>query len=187
MLSSNHYIESKFSEIDSFSNDLESNLMTKYDEESGSIENMMSGLQQNDVDKESQNKLNAVAYMTFNYYQKKDITVKKTETKLSEVTEVQQAQSILTARRCESSYIDFMNHVTTIKSKHTSESSSKDNTNSNQWDTQVKEYYEARENVVNKTSVYASIREAFLFGSGINLCDGSGSANTDQSLLVSIF
>ncbi|XP_015366133.1 PREDICTED: uncharacterized protein LOC107163297 isoform X2 [Diuraphis noxia] len=181
MRSSNYYIKSGFSEIDSVSNDLESNLIMQYNEQSGSIENMMLNLQQNDVEKESQDKLNAVLYMTANYYQKKDVTVKKSEAKLSEVTEVLQAQSTLTAKRCESSYTEFMNDATTIKSKYTSKTSSTDNTNSNQWDTQVKEYNEARENVVSNTNIYASVRDAFLFGRGINLCDGQ--ANIDQSLL----
>lgn len=186
MLSSNHYIQSGFSEIDSSSNNLEENLVTKFKDGFSSMENMMLGFQQTDEEKESQDKINAVVSMTVNYYQKKDVTVEKCETKLSEVTEVHQAQSILTARWCESSYIDFMNDVTTIKTKYTSGTSGTsdaDKMNTNQWATQVNQYYDARESIINKTNVYASIREAFLFGSGINLCEGS--ANTDQSLLVS--
>lgn len=184
MLSSNHYIQSGFSEIDSSSNNLEENLVTKFKDGFSSMENMMLGFQQTDEEKESQDKINAVVSMTVNYYQKKDVTVEKCETKLSEVTEVHQAQSILTARWCESSYIDFMNDVTTIKTKYTSGTSGTsdaDKMNTNQWATQVNQYYDARESIINKTNVYASIREAFLFGSGINLCEGS--ANTDQSLL----
>jgi len=148
---------------------------------------MINGLQQPDYEKESQEKINAVVSMTVNYYQKKEVTVEKTETKLSEVTEVQQAQSILTARRCESSYINFMNDATTIKTKYNSETStSTGNIDTNQWATLVNQYYDARESIVTKTNVYASIREAFLFGSGINLCDGSANTDkTDKSLLVS--
>jgi len=183
MLSSKNYIQSGFSEIDSSSNDILTNLMTLFKNGFGNIENMINGLQQTDVEKESQEKINAVISMTVNYYQKKEVTVEKSETKLSEVTEVQQAQSILTARRCESSYINFMNDVTTIKTKYTGETTNTNNINTNQWATLVKQYYDARESIVTKTNVYASIREAFLFGSGINLCDGS--AKTDQSLLVS--
>jgi len=187
MLSSNHYIQSGFSEIDSSSNDILTNLITSFKDGFGNIENMIKGLQQPDYEKESQEKINAVVSMTVNYYQKKDVTVEKLETKLCEVTEVQQAQSILTARRCESSYINFMNDVTTIKTKYTSQTTSSTGTiDTNQWGTLVKQYYEARESIVTKTNVYASIREAFLFGSGINLCDASANADkTDKSLLVS--
>lgn len=186
MLSSNHYIKSGFSEIDSSSNDLLTNLITAFKDGFGNIDNMINGLQQTDAEKESQEKISAVVSMTVNYYQKKEVTVKKSETKLSEVTEVQQAKSILTARRCESSYINFMNDVTTIKKKYTSETTSTDTIDANQWATQVKRYYDARECIVSKTNVYASIREAFLFGSGINLCDASANTDkTDKSLLVS--
>lgn len=186
MLSSNHYIKSGFSEIDSSSNDLLTNLITAFKDGFGNIDSMINGLQQTDAEKESQEKINAVVSMTVNYYQKKEVTVEKSETKLSEVTEVQQAQSILTARRCESSYINFMNDVTTIKTQYTSGTTSTDTIDANQWATQVKQYYDARESIVSKTNVYASIREAFLFGSGINLCDGSANTDkTDKSLLVS--
>lgn len=182
MLSSNNYIQSGFTEIDSSSNDIATNLITTFKNDFGSLENMIFGLQ-SDVDKESQDKLNSVLYMTTTYYQTKQVTVQKTETTLGQVTEIQQAQSILTARRCESEYIKFMDDITTIKSNYSSGQTSADNINNDQWATLVKQYYDARQTVVSNTNVYTSIRDAFLFGSGINLCEGS--QNTDQSLLVS--
>lgn len=183
MLSSNYYIQSGFSEIDSSSNDMLTNLMSSFENGFGSIENMINGLQQTDSERESQDKINAVVSMTVNYYQNTDVTVEKTKKTIFEVTEIQQAKSILIARRCESSYINFMNDVTTIKTKYSSETTSTNTIDANQWDILVQQYSDARESIVNKTYVYAAIREAFMLGSGINLCDGS--ANTDQSLLVS--
>jgi len=180
--SSNYCIQSGFTELDSASsNSSVANLNTQSKNSVESFENMESNLQ-NDVDKDAQDKLNAVLFMTANYY-KKNATVEKSETKLGDVTEVKQAQSILTTRRCESAYVNFMNDSNTIKTKYASKTSNTDNISRNEWATQVKQYYDAREMIVNKTTAYASIRDAFLFGSGISLCDGS--SNFDQSLLVS--
>lgn len=183
MLSSNYYIESGFSEIDSSSNDMLTNLISLFENGFGSIENMINGLQQADCERESQDKINAVVSMTVNYYQKKDVTVEKTKKTLFEVTEIQEAKLILIRKRCESSYINFMKDVTTIKTKYLSETTSTNTIDANQWAILVQQYWDARKSTVNKTYVYAAIREAFMLGSKINLCDGS--ANTDQSLLVS--
>jgi len=183
MKSSNYYIQSGFSEIDCSSNDMLSNLNTSFKNGVGSIGNMISGLQQTDIEKESQEKINAVVSMTANYYQKKGATVEKTEKKLSEVTEIKQAQSILTSKLCESSYINFMNDVATIKAKYTGKTTSTNTIDANQWANLVQQYNEARKSLVEKTYVYAAIRGAFMLGSGINLCDCS--AKTDQPLLVS--
>jgi len=182
MLSSNNYIQSGFIEIDQDSNDIATNLITQFKNGIGNSKNMMLGLQ-TDLDKDVEEKLNSVLYMTASYYQKKEVTVKKTETTLGEVTDIKQAQTILTARRCESDYMAFMNDIATVKSQYSSGQSSSNNINKNQWASLVKQYYEARETIICKTNVYTSIREAFLLGSGINLCEGS--SNFDQSKLVS--
>lgn len=182
MLSSNHYIQSGFIQIDKGSSDIETNLITQFKNGIGSIKNNMLGLQ-TDFDKDAEEKLHSVLYMTTNHYLKKEITVKKTETTLGKVTDIQQGRTILTARRCESDYFNFMKDIATVKSKYNSGQSSTNNINKNQWASLVKQYYKARETIICKTSVYISIREAFLLGSGINLCEES--SNFDQSKLVS--
>lgn len=181
MLSSNYYIQSGFNEINQGSNDIATNLITTFKNGIGNSKNMIQDLQ-TDLDTDMKEKLNAVLYMTASYYQKK-VIVKKTEITLGEVTDIKQAHTILTARRCERDYKCFVNDIARVKSQYSSGQSNSNNIDKNQWATLVKQYYEARETIINKTDVYTSIREAFLLGSGINLCEGS--SNFDQSKLVS--
>ncbi|XP_050059019.1 uncharacterized protein LOC114121223 isoform X37 [Aphis gossypii] len=179
MLSSNYYIQSGFNEINQGSNDIATNLITTFKNGIGNSKNMIQDLQ-TDLDTDMKEKLNAVLYMTASYYQKK-VIVKKTEITLGEVTDIKQAHTILTARRCERDYKCFVNDIARVKSQYSSGQSNSNNIDKNQWATLVKQYYEARETIINKTDVYTSIREAFLLGSGINLCEGS--SNFDQSKL----
>lgn len=184
MLSSNVYIKSGFSEIDSSTNDIISNLVMLFEDGMKGLDSMFSGLQ-NDLDKDMKDKLDAVLYMTVKYYKSQSSTVEESDLELSSVTDIKSAQSILTAQRCESSYTNFMTEIETLKSTYTSQSSSTDysSVSDSEWATIVQKYSEARVEIDRKTNVYSSIRDAFLYGSGIDLCQGT--ANTDQQLLVS--
>lgn len=184
MISSNNYIKTGIYEIDSPSNDAVTNLEIKVDDGLKSLEDMLDGLQTNQ-DQEMKAKFDSVVYMTVNYYKKKDAVVKDSGVKLGEVEDIKCAQSTLVAQRCESSYSCFISESDNLKSKYISQTSSIDinNINRKSWATITKRYYEAREEIVENSNVYASIRDTFMYGSGINLC--TGSANTDEKLLVS--
>lgn len=176
MLSKNMYIESGFASIDTRSLNSQ-NVMTEVKSGIQSFNDLVSDLQINDYEKDAKATTDAVEYMTLNYYMKKDVLVKKLEVTLSTVTDIKQAEILLTASRCKSAYTKFENDATAIQKKYN------DGSNNNLWDDQVKQYYEAREEIVNLQTVYTSIKDAFLLGNGISKCEGS--AKPDQSLLVS--
>lgn len=182
MLSSNFYIKSGFAEIDSKTNDIVSNLVMIFENGMKGLGDMFTGLQ-SDLETDMKNQLDSVLYMTAKYYMKQDITVEESDLNLGSATDVTCAKSKLTAQRCQSSYTSFMSEIDTLKSKYTSESSSTTSVSDSEWASIVKNYYEARTEIDRKTNVYASIRDAFMYGSGINLCQGS--AKKDQKLLVS--
>lgn len=184
MISSNNYIKTGISEIDSQTTNVTStNLVTQIDDGLKGLEDLLDGLQANQ-DQETKAKFDSVVYMTNNYYKKTDAVVKDSGVKLGEVTDIKCAQSTLIAQRCESSYSSFMTDSDNLKSKYISQTSSIDinNINPKSWETLTKRYYEAREEIIDKPNVYASIRDTFMYGSGINLCTGSG--NLDEKLLV---
>jgi hypothetical protein len=182
MLSSGYYIESGFNEIDSPSNDIITDI----------IQIAESGLQEtsssfdDDEEKEMQDKLNAMLYMTINYY-KTDVTVTKTDTKLSDVNDINTAQTILIAQRCQSSYIDFMKKVEELKTKfdNVPEYTNTVDITEQQWKIIVNQYNQVRKKLAKEMDVYASIKYAFLYGMGIDLC--TGSASPDEKLLVRKF
>lgn len=182
MLSSNLYIKSGFTEIDSKTNGFFSNLVTMFENGMKDFEDMFTGIQ-SDIETETKNKLNSVLFMTTKYYMKQDVTVEESDLSLGSTTDVTSAKSKLTAQRCQSSYTSFMSEMDTLKSKYTSESSSKSSVSDSEWTSIVNNYYKARTEIDRKTYVYSSIRDAFMYGSGIDLCQGS--AKKDQKLLVS--
>lgn len=184
MLSSNYYIKSGITEIDNrSSNDLLAKLTAEFKDGVQGVDNIIKCLKSSQ-DEEIITKYNAVVYMTVNYYIKKDITVKDTGIKLGDATDVKNAESILVAKKCESSYTEFIEETKTLKQKYSSQSSQIDlkNINANDWSTKVKQCHEAKEEMVNKMYVYASVRDAFLFANGMSMC--SNPANTDEKLLV---
>lgn len=182
MLSSNYYIKSGFSEIDSKTNDIVSNIIMTFEDGLKGLGDLFTGMQ-NDLETEMKSKLDSVLFMTSKYYMKQETTVEESDLSLSSATDVTSAKSILTAQRCESSYTSFMSEIDTLKSKYTSETSSTSSVSDSEWSSIVKNYYEARTEIDRKTNVYASIRDAFMYGSGIDLCQGA--ATKDQKLLVS--
>lgn len=184
MLSSNYYIKSGITEIDNrSSNDLLANSIAQFKDGIQGIDNMINSLKSSQ-DEEINAKYNAVVYMTVNYYMNKDVIVKDTGVKLGDATDVKNAESILAAKKCESSYIEFIEETKTLKQKYSSQSSQIDfkNINENDWSTKVKQCHQAKEEMVNKTYVYASVRDAFLFANGISMC--SSTVNADEKLLV---
>lgn len=182
MLSSGYYIQSGFNEIDNPTNDVVTDIVQKTEIGLQGIVSWFNGL--NDEAKVVQDKLSAMLYMTVSYYQKTDVAVTKTETQLGDVSDINTAQTVLIAQKCQSSYIDFMGKVEELKSKYDTGSDYTDSvyTNQQEWQNIVKQYDEARNELVKDMDVYTSIKYAFLYGMGIDLC--SGSASPDQKLLV---
>lgn len=185
MLSSNYYIESGINEIDSASNDILTNVISQIESGFQSIKDMLSSME-NDLDQEVKKKYDSVVFMTINYYKKQETNVQKVETTFGDMTDIKCAQSLLIARRCQSSYTEFMTEIEMTKEKYIQSMSSinLNQISQNQWATVINNYDEARKEVLNKTNLYSSIRDAFLYGNGISICQGS--ANTDAKLLVCI-
>lgn len=183
LLSSNYYIQSGFNDIDNGSNNVANNSTLKISSGVEGIEDMLSNLQC-DLDQEIKSKLDAVLFMTVNFYKKQDLVVPKTNIQLGDLTDIIDAQSVLVAQRCQSSYFDYMTEIETIKERYVTEISIMDYKHFNLEDYQiiVNEYNKANEEVLNKTSVYAGIRDAFMLGSGIDVCQSS--SNFDEKLLV---
>lgn len=177
MLSSGYYIESGFNEIDSTSNDFLTDIVQKATSGIQELSSWYYGLN-NDEAMEMQDKLNAMLYMTINYYKKK-VTVTQTYTTFGDVGDIKMAQQILIAQRCQSSYIDFMKKVEKLKAKYNSVPGYKNAVQMTQqeWKNIVKQYHDAQKELIKEMDVYASIKYAFLYGEGINLCTGSASFN----------
>lgn len=186
MLSSGYYIQSGFNEIDSQSNDIVTDVVQKTESGIENIASWFNGLSDDEA-KVIQDKLNAMLYMTVNYYQKKDVVVTKTETTLGDVGDISTAQTILIAQICQSSYIDFMKKVEELKSKFNGGPGYTDSVylNQQEWNNIVKQYDDARKALAKEMDVYASIKYATLYGMGIDLC--TGSASPDEKLMVCKF
>lgn len=183
LLSSNYYIQSGFNDIDNGSNNVANNSTLRIRSGVEGIEDMLLNLQC-DLDQEIKSKLDAVVFMTVNFYKKQDLVVPKTNIQLGDLTDIINAQSVLVVQRCQSSYFDYLTEMETIRERYVAEISIMDYKHFGQedWLIVVKEYNEANEEVFNKSSVYASIRDAFMLGSGINICQSSSSFN--EKLLV---
>lgn len=187
MLSSNNYIKSGIIEIDSASNDLLTNLITSIENGISDLVNgFVNGLQ-NNQDTEIKEKFNAVVYMTYYYYKNQNATPPNPNILLGDINDMTIAESRLVARRCESSYSTFISQMESLKTDYAYTNqivgAASSYVSKNDWQTIVKNYYNARVEVIHKTYVYSAIKSAHLYGMGINKCKGL--TNSDQKLLVS--
>lgn len=183
MLSANNYIKTGFVLIDEATDTSSEGLEADLE----SIQFLLNDLKKNQ-DEDINEMLNSVVYMTANYYLSSTIEV--TDTKGVQIGDASDdyVQSIILVRQSTSDYNEYMKSIDTLKTKYKSKLSNIDYTNINteNWKTIVDTYYEARNEIIEKSSnVYASIRNAFMYsyGDNINLC--TESINIDKSQLVS--
>lgn len=147
----------------------------KYSDDFQGVEDILSKLKQTQQE-EIKGIESSMIFMTGKYY-KKESDVQDMKIPLGDLSDANNAQSVLYALRCASSYNDFMNQSNTLKEKYGS-------SNNGDWDAAVKKYDEVRADLVTKSSNwYGPLRDTFIFGSGLNLCKGS--SDTKMDLLVS--
>jgi len=180
MLTSGIYIKSGFTEIDDSSSS--STNASKYDDTMKGFDEMINSFK-SDSECETKSKLHAVIYMTTNYYYKRNESVKNPNKPLGEAKDVNCAQSCFYARKCESSYNEYIESTTTLKTNTAQSIQGVDCNSQEGWATYSKLYYETKQELANNTDVFLSNRDAFLFSNGINLCKDT--PKIDEKLLVS--
>lgn len=180
MLTSKIYIKSGFSELDSLSESPPNNK-----EDTNGLDEMLQSFKMGQ-DEEIKEKLNATVYMTAKYYYNKQESVSSTNELLGKAKDVNCAQSQFYARRCESSYNEFIHRKTTLKTKYSTSEGSVNPKNSDVWESTSKRYYEAKQDTVNNNNcVFSAVRDAFMYANRINLCEEA--PKIDDNLLVSKF
>lgn len=188
MLSAKHYMKTTFISIDSSTNTVLSNILEEAGAILQSIQFLLNGLQE-DKDREIQEQLNSIEFMTSNYYMKRNIEVTNTEqVQIGDAEDMNDAKAIIFGRQCTSLYTQYMNDVDTVKMNYKNKMSNINysNINNEDWKNIVNSYYESREEIIEKSSnVYASIKNAFMYSydNQINLC--TESINIDKKQLVS--
>lgn len=180
MLTSGTYIKSGFTEIDDSSNSTTDAI--KYDDTMKGFDEMINSFKI-DNECETKCKLHAVVYMTANYYYKRNESVKNPNKPLSEAKDVNCAQSCFYARKCESSYNEFIQSTITLKTNTIQSVQNIDCNSREGWATYSKLYYETKQEMAKNTGVFLANRDAFLFSNGIDLCKDT--PKIDEKLLVS--
>jgi len=186
VISKHIYFESGFNELDSLTNSFVTNLVLKFVNGFRELKDALLGLDENE-DELIKMKINSVLFMTDNYYKNKIVHLKKSEVRLGEVLDIEEARSILIPQRCRSSYDELMAQIKIIKNKYKSLMSGLDynNIKKENWDYTVVKYNEVRQEIDKNMNAFASIRDAFIFGKDLSMCEGS--TNTNEKLLVSTF
>ncbi|VVC24951.1 Hypothetical protein CINCED_3A008148 [Cinara cedri] len=185
-----NYVQSAFSNCDTSSSvvsNSHSELMASLSGTSDNnalqgIDDMIKGLK-NDEFKEWNERIDAVAFMTWNYYRKPDVSPTDPGIKLGDAADATTAKTLLITRRFEARMDQFMAEAKALKAFYVSNKVEIDenNVNQEQYSHLVSQYFRAREDIVKKSAVFTAIRYAFMYGIGISLCDGS--AQLDEKLL----
>lgn len=184
------FVQSAFSESDTSAsavNISHSELMTSDLSENNAlqgIDEMIQGLKNNEK-KEWNERIDSVAFMTYTFYKKKDVNPTDSGVKLGNAADATTARTLLITRRFETFMDKFMGEIKEIQTFYDNNKIkvNENNVNQNEFSQLVWQYFRAREDIIKKTFVFSAIRDAFMHGSGINMCNGS--AKLDEKLLVS--
>lgn len=149
------------------------------------IDNILKSLN-NDETIEWNERLYAVAYMTSNYYSKNNVKPTDTRVQFGDAADATTAKTLLITREIEASMDEFISKTKLIKEFYINNKIKvdKNNVGQEEFSKLVMQYYRGREEVLSTTfaKTFSAIRGAFIYGSGINACNGS--PKTDDKLLV---